>query len=359
MILDGNQVMESDNMILWDLKEEDRKFELENNNLESNDGRIYEINLKQVIDYPSKKVNDEKIECFSVRFNKGDKLIGAGFSNGTVVVFDPENEKSNVMKASDYPVTSIRWRPDSEGSKSILVSVTADGKVTQWHASSGKVLYSFVEEDNALMCLDYSSEGNKFATAGNDKLVRLYDDKTKSLITTMTSGNFNQPGHSNRIFAVNFHKQNPNFMASGGWDNTVQFYDVKSGNIINSVYGPHISGDSLDMKGDYMITGSWALKDQIQIWDLRMFKVVTNVKWEQDKAFYPTYIYATAFSKNSNNLFAVGGSNQNTFRIFENETENMIPQFWSKYFIWYFYIFKICFLFSTRSIFIIINNYNS
>jgi len=331
MILNESEGPELDNMILNELKEEDRKFELENNNLESNEKRIYDINLKKIIDYPLKKSIEEKVECFSIRFEKGDKLLGAAYSNGNVAVFDLDNEKSSVMKASDYPVTSIRWKPNTDQSKSILVSVTADGKITQWHASSGKVLYSFIEEDNALMCLDYSSDGAIFATAGNDKLVRMYDDKTKSLVTTMIPGNFNQPGHSNRIFSIKFHKENQNLMASGGWDNTVQFYDIKSGTIFNSVYGPHICGDSLDMKGNYMITGSWALKDQIQIWDLRMFKVVSNVEWEKDKPFYPTYIYAASFSKNSNNLFAVGGSNQNTMRIFEDETQNKSPQIWSKY----------------------------
>ena len=234
------------------------------------------------------------------------------------------------MRASTYPVTCIRWKPHQENKpKNILMSVTADGKITHWHTSSGKALHIMEETDNAIMCMDYSLDGASFATAGNDKLVRLYDDNTKTLLSVMRPGSFSQPGHSNRIFCVNFHKENYNLLASGGWDNTIQFYDIRQGTIFNSVYGPHICGDAIDMKGDYLLTGSWSVKDQLQIWDLRTFKVVQNISWEQDKLFFPTYVYSAQFSKRynyKNNLFAIGGSNNPIMRVFENETKEKLPQ---------------------------------
>jgi WD40 repeat protein len=210
--------------------------------------------------------------------------------------------------------------------------VTADGKITHWHTATGKALHTMEEKDNPIMCLDYSKDGMLFATAGNDKHVKLYDDNTKTLLKIMKPGSFNQPGHSNRIFAVNFHKENPNLIASGGWDNTIQFYDVRQGTIVNSIYGPHICGDSIDMKGDYLLTGSWAVKDQLQLWDLRMLKLTKNIAWENDQLVYPTYLYSAEFSKNSvmGDLIAVGGSNNNVIRVFEDETEKKLPQCFSK-----------------------------
>ena len=35
------------------------------------------------------------------------------------------------------------------------------------------------------------------------------------------------PGHSNRIFCVKFDPSENNRIVSGGWDNTVQIYDVR------------------------------------------------------------------------------------------------------------------------------------
>jgi COMPASS component SWD3 len=237
------------------------------------------------------------------------------------------------MKGSDYPITCLRWKnsPDQK-SKNILVSVSADGKITHWHTYSGKTLHTMEEKDNPIMCLDFNQDGTQFATGGTDKKVRLYDDNTKTLLRTMKPGDFNHPGHSNRIFSINFNKENSNLLASGGWDNTIQFYDVREGSIVRSIYGPHVCGDAIDMKGDYILTGSWSTENQIQIWDIRTFKLLYNVNWEKDKAYNPTYVYSAQFSKNSkSNLFAVGGSNGNIFRIFENETSQKLPQATSKF----------------------------
>lgn len=252
-----------------------------------------------------------------------------------MVVFNLEKKDSiKIMKASDYPVTSVRWKPHSEQKpKNILVSVTADGKITHWHTSTGKVLHTMEEADNPIMCVDYNVNGTQFATGGSDKLVRLYDDNTKTLITVMKQNTFYHPGHSNRVFAVNFHKENHNLLASGGWDNTVQFYDVRAGSITSSIYGPHICGDAIDTQGDYLLTGSWSVDNQLQIWDLRTLKLLQNVNWEKDVPFNSTYVYTAQFSKNPKNanLFGVGGSNNNNFRVFENHSDDKLPQITSKY----------------------------
>jgi len=55
------------------------------------------------------------------------------------------------------------------------------------------------------------------------------------------------PGHSNRIFCVKYHPKDSNMLVSGGWDNTVMLYDVRSGGPVQWAYGPHIcGGDAID-----------------------------------------------------------------------------------------------------------------
>lgn len=46
-------------------------------------------------------------------------------------------------------------------------------------------------------------------------------------------------------------------LLTGGWDNTVQFWDMRVGHSVRSIFGPHLSGDSLDVCGDEILTGSW------------------------------------------------------------------------------------------------------
>ncbi|MFM7858898.1 MAG: WD40 repeat domain-containing protein, partial [Flammeovirgaceae bacterium] len=133
-----------------------------------------------------------------------------------------------------------------------------------WHTLSGRTLHIIDEPESPVMCLDYNSDGTLFAAAGNDKKVKLYDEQMKVKINTMKSGGFNHPGHSNRIFSLCFHKNNSNLLASGGWDNTIQFYDLKTSQVVNSIFGPHICGDSIDLKDNYLLTGSWDTKNQLQ-----------------------------------------------------------------------------------------------
>jgi WD40 repeat protein len=268
------------------------------------------------------KIDDE---CFTIKFHKSDNMIAAGYSSGRIGIFNLDGKHlDKAITASEYPITCIRWKPNIEDrDKTILVSVSAEGIISQFHTKSGRELIR-IQEQSPIMCLDYNKEGSIFATGGNDMKVRLYDDNTKSCVSEMKPSGFNNPGHSNRIFSLNFHKENHNLLTSGGWDNTIQFYDIRAGTIVNSLYGPHLCGDALDTKGDYMLTGSWALENQIQIWDIRTLKLVETVAWGEING--STYIYGAQFNKTyKNNMIAAGGSNNNMLVLFDNNVQPRVP----------------------------------
>lgn len=234
-----------------------------------------------------------------------------------------------LIKASEYPITCIRWKPYfGLKAKNIISSVTADGKIQFWHSVSGKILYS-IKEENPIMCLDFNNDGSLFAVAGNDMIVKLYDDNTKCQLAKLESKNYKNPGHSNRIFTVKFHKENDNILISGGWDNTLKIYDIREKEIVGSIYGPHIGGDSLDIKGNKILTGSWATENQIQIFDLRNHKPL--IEYDISKLEYtkgsPSFLYCSKFAKCGNDknkdLFGIAGSDENFFGAYEFFPENL------------------------------------
>lgn len=315
--------------------------------------------LKKIYFFPYDIKTTIKPECFALRFDKTDNLLAGGYSTGHIVVYDVHSGNTiKYMQLSDYPISSMRWK--TAGNKPILVVVHSDGKVSQWYPNAGKILYSFEEKDNFIMCLDYDHKGNIFATGGSDNTVRLYDDETKTLITTMRSS-LENISHSNRIFSVCFGKNShyESLMTSGGWDNTIKFYDVRKKEIVNSIYGPHIVGDSLDLKDHYLLTGSSDIKDQIKIWDLRTYKLLETVQFEphlkeksnkletevdskldeskdpvltheEKKDLFVTNINCAQFAKSYDNLrgknlstFACGGLKRNQIRVF---SDNPGPQ---------------------------------
>ena len=100
-------------------------------------------------------------------------------------------------------------------------------------------------------------------TAGKDMHLRIYDEETQKLRTSMHSNGYMAPGHSNRVYCVKYHPQDERLLLSGGWDNTVQIYDVRAGVPAFSLFGASLSGESLDIHGDTLITGSYRGKDAL------------------------------------------------------------------------------------------------
>ncbi len=110
----------------------------------------------------------------------------------------------------------------------------------------------------------------------------MYDERTRKLKVTLEGGGTGEPGHSNRVFALKFDKEDGNILLSGGWDNNVKIWDVRSGQAVRSIYGPYICGDSLDLQDTYVLTGSWRAEKQVQMWDLGTGELVEELSWNKE-----------------------------------------------------------------------------
>lgn len=58
--------------------------------------------------------------------------------------------------------------------------------------------------------MDFNPTGEKLATAGKDKFVRVYDEETKKMVNKMKESGEALVGHSNRIFCVKFDPKDQN-----------------------------------------------------------------------------------------------------------------------------------------------------
>ncbi|CAM9158576.1 unnamed protein product, partial [Discosporangium mesarthrocarpum] len=150
--------------------------------------------------------------------------------------------------------------------------------------TSGKCLNSIAEEDQ-FYALDYRRDGSVFAASGKNHTVRIYDETTKHEVMILQGGTgygtSSTPGHSNRVFALRFHHDDPEVLLTGGWDNTVQFWDMRVRHSVRSIFGPHLSGDALDVCGNQVLTGSWRPKDPLEIWDYGTGQLVETVPWNR------------------------------------------------------------------------------
>jgi hypothetical protein len=49
-------------------------------------------------------------------------------------------------------------------------------------------------------------------------------------------------------------------------------YDVRQRYPVASMLGPHVCGESLDIQGNYLLAGSYSLKENLTVWDMRKHK---------------------------------------------------------------------------------------
>lgn len=114
----------------------------------------------------------------------------------------------------------------------------------------------------------------------------------------MGCAEWNNRGHSNRIFSIKFIDDNT--IISGGWDSVIHLWDIRQGKSVQSVFGPHVAGDSIDHCNGEILIGCYAAKNQIQIWDLKKFVQKDAITWtsseDKDKV---AYVYSAGFGYDS------------------------------------------------------------
>jgi len=282
---------------------------------------------------PKLTISENPSEVFVVRYSPDGKLIAAGCNDGATRVYNASNGRLqyslNVGRKDGMPTTSVRWRPMTAASKTknVLLTVNSDGSCQHWHVTSGKCLHTIHDEDNQLYCVDYRNDGAVFATAGKDKTVRIYDEATKSLAHSMSGGSANvTAGHSNRVFSLKFNPDDDNMIVSGGWDNTVQVWDVRVGHAVRCMFGPFICGDGVDVRNGVVLTGSWRTENMLEMWDLGKGALMERVEWNQSALKGETcMLYAAEFSKDpAASLIAAGGSTSNMAKVFDRTRGNRI-----------------------------------
>lgn len=309
-------------------------------------------NLESIWTAQCEELHDDPSDVFCVRYSPDSTLLAAGCADGTVRVFRGGTGRlAHTLDGSPdegggtagrfrvrVPMTCMRWRPSAAAGGGtagggVLVTADAGGTIHHWRASaaSSELLHTLREPDgNQVYALDFRADGLQFASAGKDAAVRVYDEATRANLLTLSAGMVGYPGaaagHSSRIFSLRFAAPHePSLLVSAGWDNTVLFWDLRSAQVVGSIYGPHVCGDALDIAPGtgQLLTGSWKPTKQLQLWDLRARTPLAPIPFRRAAPEFeaagppasststsqPCKLYAAQFDKaGDGRLIAAGGS---------------------------------------------------
>lgn len=229
------------------------------------------------------KASENASEVMSVKFDPEGKTVAVGNFDGSLKLYSANTGKIiatlNAPPAASedgVPVTCVRWRPQFTAggnvrASSVLCSTLSDGSIQHWHLQNYKITHDekhHVGIQNHLMALDYTRDGKKYAVAGVNSNVYVYDDHTREIAYTMHSKGLKIYGHRNRILSVKCHPDDENLIITAGWDNTVKIYDLRDKAPVGSMRGPLLGGDSIDVFEDLIVSGSNRNKETMQIFSI-------------------------------------------------------------------------------------------
>jgi COMPASS component SWD3 len=250
-------------------------------------------------------------EILQTRISDDDNKILLSLMNGQLYFFNNKNTTKSFFHTikENVPLTALMWK----NNKRFFVGDT-EGNFFEMEYSkeANKFETSFQMNDNdedQIFSIDYEKSLEHIVYGGKNMTIKLYDDDQKKLIRMYEKGDSYQAGHTNRIFSVKFIEEQPNLFISAGWDGTMFLWDTRLSKAVDSVYGPMITGDSIDTKGNLILAGSYRDKNPLELYDLRTFKKLCDIEMKNALGETINYISSCQFGKNKNNSdYIIAGS---------------------------------------------------
>ena len=207
-------------------------------------------------------------------------------------------------------VSCSKFHPSNE--KKLLLSCGTSGHVALCQYQKGQFIWSTQELDTNTYTCDFSCDGDTFATAGKDSVVRIYHTETRKLVTTFSKQDAD-PCHTARIYSLVFDNNNPHVLVTGGWDTRVILWDTRQTESVAHFGGPNICGDSIDVRDTYLLTGAWRSEWPLELWDMRSpGEPLARGNWGGSEF---CQIYSAKFCQ-MEGWIAAGGSESHSMKVF-------------------------------------------
>ncbi|XP_043190858.1 sterol regulatory element-binding protein cleavage-activating protein-like [Amphibalanus amphitrite] len=264
-------------------------------------------------------------EVMCCRFSSRGNYLAIGMVTGSTSIHHTDTAASQMVLLQDsdtlercMPVTCSKFVPVPEGkASSVLLSTYGDGLIKFWRFQTGDCLQT-LDVDEQVLALSFDCLGKYFQIAGEDGIIRVFDVATGTQAGRLSASSNHalNDGHRSRVFALAGHPLTPHELLSAGWDNTVQFWDMRHPHAVRRIYGPHICGEglSIDPFTNHIVTASWRRRQALQIWDYGSGELITDL---QPDTYESMQTCAQFMGKD---FLAASGGFSNIIRVIDSRT---------------------------------------
>ncbi len=289
----------------------------------------------------------------SIAFSPDGRTLASGSVDNTIKLWDPAKGKNlRTLKGHTKSVNEVVFTPDGR----TLASGSFDTTIKYWDVGTGRELRSFDGHSASIHAMVFSLDGKILMTGGEDSVIKFRDVATGTVIRTLeeqsegiysvafspdgkmlisgcatafnNEGNKNRTtklwsamgqgfrtlvGHTSAVMSVAF-SPNGKIAASSGWDKTIRFWDVKTGNAVRTLTGhTHwVNSIAFSPDGRILASGSggpdevplhgisFSKDNTIKLWDVETGKELRTLTGH----FIP--VYSIAFSPDGRLVASAG-----------------------------------------------------
>lgn len=155
----------------------------------------------------------------SVEFSPDGETIATGSEDGTIRIWDTAS--ANSLLTIRHPAGEVRslvYSPDGQQLISTGGIDHRQGDVLIWDAKSGQQITNLHGHTDIVYDVSFSPDGTRFATASDDRTIKLWDAETLREVFTIR-------GHTGGVLAVKFSPDGEQ-LASGSVDRTVRIWSL-------------------------------------------------------------------------------------------------------------------------------------
>lgn len=178
--------------------------------------RLWSTNISDDVDETDEE--DSSTTARQTRSNKKTKTK----ANESASTSKQTKKAIMTLTGHQESITGVRWITSPSEFNS-LATCSLDGSIFIWDIEVGECKRKAISA-KPLLGIDYSAENNLLVSASCDKFIRLWDARGPDNASAKTA----YTSHSAWVSSVAFCKTSSNNFISGGYDNLVKLWDIRS-----------------------------------------------------------------------------------------------------------------------------------